>query len=448
MIQIKTKQDSLNFPLEIFTPSIAESFRELAQQHSIPVDYLGTTAIWMVASLTGNMYETKGVKAKPIVYCMMLGPSSLGKSVAHRLLCDDVVSKLEAHNVAEFKRKLKEFEEHQEHRKRNRDQEIPNIPYPIRKIRTATNATTEAIIQYASTNPAGFGMYFDEGKAMYSGGAYKKDNNSVDFWNNAWNGMPFNELRVDHARERYVEDPAISVLAGMQTDRIAEMFSKDTMESGLFNRFLFTASGYVHLNEEVDHFAESAKVCQEWRDIIVKLFNQGMYFTKPSPDDPFGVTSIPFTDGAKLLFNSTAKEITRQANELIAGLREGDGTKNIISYWGKLFAYFKRFHPILAVMRNPVEPVIDERVVQDALKLYYYYRNQAKSILHSLIAEQETSLNANELKLFTMLPDRFTAAEAEQVAEALKFSRTYFYNTFRRKYSRGFLRKENGFYMK
>lgn len=444
MIDIKTKKAELRFPMDIFSDDIQISFHQLAEQYSIPQDYLGTTAIWLIAALSGNMYETEGLKAKPIVYCLLLGPSSLGKSVAHRLLCDDIIARKEAANVAEFQRNLLAWKEAEDAAKRDKD--VKRLPFPVRKIRTATNATTEAIIQYATTNPAGFGMYFDEGKAMYSGGAYKKENNSVDFWNKAWNGDPFNELRIDHTRERYVEAPAISVLAGMQTERIAEMFSKDTVDSGLFNRFLFTASDYVHLNEDIDHFADRMHACEEWHNVVTRLFNKGMSYLNEDID-PYSRKKIQFLPDARMYFNKSASIITQEANELIRDLREGDGQKNIIAYWGKLFQYFKRFLPILAILRDPDYPIIDTKVVEDARKLYYYYRNQAKAILHSLISEQETSLNENELKLFNMLPDTFQAAEAIEIAEALKFSQGYFHNVYRRKYSKGFIRKgAEGYY--
>jgi Protein of unknown function (DUF3987) len=447
MIDIKTKKSELCFPMDIFSPDVQQSFTELAEQYSIPLDYLGTTAIWLIAALSGNMYEVEKMKVKPIVYCLLLGPSSLGKSVAHRILCDDIIAKKEAHNVADFQRRLLAWKEVEEEAKRDKTGNIKRLPFPIRKIRTATNATTEAIIQYATTNPAGFGMYFDEGMAMYSGGAYKKENNSVDFWNKAWNGDAFNELRVDNTRERYVEAPAISVLAGMQTERIAEMFSKDTVDSGLINRFLFTASNYVHLNDNIDHFADRMVACEEWQNVVTRLFNKGMSYIAEDLNDPFSRKAIPFRPDARLYFNNTANLITREANELIRDLREGDGQKNIIAYWGKLFQYFKRFLPLLAILRDPDHPIIDTKVVEDARKLYYYYRNQAKMILHSLISEQETSLNENELKLFNMLPDTFQGAEAIEIAEALKFSHGYFHNVYRRKYSKGFIRKSaDGYY--
>lgn len=448
MIEIKTNQATV-FPLDIFGDNVANSFKEIAEYHSIPIDYLASTALWTISSLSGNMYQVPELPTKIILYILLLGPSSLGKSVAYRTLCEDIIRKSEVQLYTDFEQKLADWNERTEQYKKTKDEKAePPGPMPRRKIRVVTSATTEAIIHYATFNPAGFGMYFDEGKAMYSGGAYKKENNSVDFWNKAWNGDIFNELRVDHQRERFVENPAISVLAGMQTERITEMFSKDTRESGLINRFLFTSSEYITLNENIDFFGEKKTVSREWEDIVTRLYKKGCEFfiEEGSPFDP--VKKITFTPEAKKQFNQTASMLTARANDLIKSLKEGDGRKAVVAYWGKLFAYFKRLMPIIAIMRDPDYPEIDLEVVKDAERVYMYYRDQAKNILASIISEEQTDLNANELKLYNMLPDKFTAGEAEQIAEAMKFSRSYFHTAFRRKYGRGFLRKSEGFYYK
>lgn len=448
MIEIKTNL-ATTFPLDIFGEDIANSFQEIAEYHSIPIDYLASTALWTISSLSGNMYQVPELPTKIILYILLLGPSSLGKSVAYRTLCEDIIRKSEVQLYTEFEQKLADWNERQDLYKKSKDEKAqPPGPMPKRKIRIVTSATTEAIIHYATFNPAGFGMYFDEGKTMYSGGAYKKENNSVDFWNKAWNGDIFNELRVDHMRERFVENPAISVLAGMQTDRIEEMFSKDTRESGLINRFLFTSSDYITLNENVDFFGEKKTVSPEWADIVTRLYRKGCEFfiEEDSPFNP--VKKILLTPDAKTQFNKTASELTAKANDLIRSLKEGDGRKSIVAYWGKLFAYFKRLMPIIAIMRDPDHPEIDLQVVQDAERIYQYYRDQAKHILAGIISQEQTDLNENELRLYNMLPDKFTASEAEQIAEAMKFSRSYFHTAYRRKYGRGFLRKAEGYYFK
>lgn len=449
MIEIKTKQ-STGFPMDIFSPEIAQSFEDVSRYYSIPLDYVASASLWTISSLSGNMYEVPELPTKIILYSMLLGPSSLGKSVAFRVVCEDIIKRHEVDTYAQFQTKMAEWNEKNDLYKKAKSGESTEAPGPMprRKIRIITSATTEAIIHYATFNPAGFGMYFDEGKAMYSGGAYKKENNSVDFWNKAFNGDMFNELRVDHERERFVINPAISVMAGMQSDRITEMFSKDTRESGLINRFLFTSSDYIELNEEVDYFGEKKGVCTGWKDIVTTLYDRGVKFfiEEGSPFNP--VKRIPFTDDGKAAFKRAAKRLTQQANELIRGLKEGDGTKNIIAYWGKLFTYFKRFLPIMAIVRDQDYPSIDATIVEQAEKLYYYYRDQARKVLSGIINQEQTDLNENESRLLNNLPDRFTAGEAEVIADALKFSKSYFYNTYRRKYIKGFLAKKDGIYSK
>jgi hypothetical protein len=433
MSLIKTKQEIVNFPLEVFGEEIKASFEELANEYSVPVNFFGATALFTIASLSGNMYRTElNGRIKTIIYAMLLGPSSLGKTVVYDKLCGDIIQDKDEALRNDYVRRLKQWNEQKESCKASKFNFTD--PMPTRTIRTATNGTLEAFKKYAENSPAGFGVYFDEGKQLYAGGQYQKENHSVDFWNAAWNGKTFNELRVDSERERYVTNPSISILAGMQADRVNEMFTKDTIASGLLNRFLFSASGYIRLNESIDHFNHKKEVCDEWKRLVRFLFDEGVNYI-----DFNNQTFIGFKPSAKTSYNNVCEKITKQANELISDIKDGDESKMMVGYLGKLYAYLGRFVMICAICRNSINPVIDDQCVLDAEKIYNYFRFEAKKLLIKINDEAVTNLNESESKLLKMLPDKFTTAEAKQIAGELKLSDSFFGVAFNRKYKNGYL---------
>lgn len=435
MSLIKSKTEVINFPLEIFGEEIKNSFINIANEYSVPVNFFGATGLFTVASLSGNMYRTElNGRIKSIIYAMMLGPSSLGKTIVYDKLCGDIISRQDELLRKDYTVKLKSWNELKDMCTRQKIEFTD--PMPTRTIRNATNGTLEAFMKYAETNPAGFGIYFDEGKKLYSGGAYKKENNSVDFWNEAWNGKTFNELRVDSDRERFVVNPSISILAGMQAERVNEMFNKDTIASGLLNRFLFTSSNYIQLNERVDHFSEKKEVCDDWKGIVRKLFKDGCEYIDENQQ-----RLIPFKPSAKIIYNKISSTLTAQSNELIRNIKDGDESAMFVGYLGKLYAYFGRFVLISAIIKDCNNPKIDDECIFNAEKIYNYFRYEAKKLIVSISDESITNLNDKENKLLKMLPEKFTLQDAKDICKEMKLSDSYFQVCFLRKYRTGYIKQ-------
>lgn len=441
IINLKLENTNETFPLEIFEPIVEQSFKDLAKEYSLPVDYIAVSALWAVASLSGNMFTTQlGGEMKSILYCMMVGPSSIGKTKAYDLVFGDIIEPLADRLYKEYATKEKDWEIAKMKAKANST--VFTDPRPNRIIRSASGATLEAITKYASTNHAGFGVYFDEGKKLYQGGSYAKDNNSVDFWNNVWNGKTIDDLRKDPTLENRVTNPSISVLTGMQSKRINEMFNKQAVESGLLNRFLFVSSDYVELNDKRDAFSVKSRVTVHWESIIEHLFNIGVFYTEGNP------RWVKFTDEAKILFNDTRNRITSESNIIIKNRREGDVSELLIGYLGKMFAYYNRLTLICSIIRNHKSPIIDVIDVKNSEKVFYYFKSQAIKLLTEINNTTQTELEGKQLELFNMLPDKFTAKDAADICVQLKCSNKYFLITFRQKYRGKYIVKTDEKYYK
>jgi Protein of unknown function (DUF3987) len=424
------------FPFDVFPAALHRNFSEIASHYSIPLDYLGTTALFAIAGLSGNMYQTElGKRIKCIIYAMLVGPSGVGKSPAYNLLCGEVVSSAEKQLHDDFLKQKREWKALEHTARSKKNGEAFTKPEPKRLVRTGNGGTAEGMMGKALSSPAGIALYYDEGGRMFgSPNAYKtgKDNSSTDFWNEMWNGQPSNEFRADEDRERFVPATSISSLIGMQTDRVSRYFDKDSIESGLSSRFLVTQSDYIQLNDRVDHFAQAQHACPEWVELLTYLFDQGAYhYTRESKP-----RTVYFSGASSQLYNDLSRKLVQEANQKRADRLAGDVTQLMVAYDAKLYSYVGRFILILAILDDPRDPVITPKHVENAEKLYRFYRAQAINLFTVLNREMQQEMTANQAELLKALPDTFTTKEAKEICKKLKLSDQFFDSTFFRIYDK------------
>lgn len=426
------------FPIEVFDERLQHNFQQIADQYSLPLDYLGTTALYLVASLAGNMYTTElNGNIKNIIYAMLLGPSGLGKTPCFTHLYESFIAphRNEMHKIFVDRHKL--WSKNQELAAKNK-QEFDD-PEPQWMERIAKGGTMEGIIVNSSKQAAGFGLYYDEGMKMLSSpNAYKKNDSSTDFWNEVWNGASFIDLRADASLQRSVSNTCISTLIGLQTERLNKVFTADNIISGLSSRFLINYSEMLWLNENVDHFRPGVGACDWWKEIIISLYKAGYGYDSDSKPK-----FIPFTSPAKTAYNDLSKRLIQYANKIRMGSKIGDREHLMIGYDSKLYRYVGRFMSILAIMENYETPKIQQKHVEHAEKLYWFYRNQAQYIISLMQKEADTDLTAQERDLLDLLPDKFTTNDAKQQSELLNLSSGFFDSAFRRKYKGIYVKKIN-----
>lgn len=435
----------VKFPFEIFPSQIADSFQELAEEYSIPPDYLGSTALFTIAALSGNMYTTElNGSIKNILYSMLVGPSGTGKTPAYNLLCSNITGALDAELFDRWKMEMKDWQDKKE------DHRIAKAafkdPLPRRRIRMATSGTMEGIMNHAMHSVAGFGMYYDEGgKMLGSPNQYKRDTSSIDFWNETWNGNAFNDLRADGDKERFVSGTSISVMIGMQTDRVDKYFTSDSVESGLPFRFLITISARQPLQENIDHFnRDRRKPCEFWVDLVRKLYWRGA--TEFFKDDAPYI--VPFTEPAKSAYNVLSQKLIRESNMQQESAKKDGSVALMMKYDSKLYSYVGRFLLLLSILDDPNQPVITADHVRRAEMLYRYYRGHAQKLFNIM---QDDDLSEKERQLLSALPDDepFDRQVILQACAGLNVSEKYFDTCFRRKFRNGFLKRvSKGIYMK
>jgi len=118
----------------------------------------------------------------------------------------------------------------------------PKVPPPVKQPRCVINdATSEKVAEILSRAPSGSLMVQDELVGLFESFERYSSGSSRAFYLNCWNGGPFQKDRVargshDPAAEIHVDNLALSILGGIQPDRLARL--RDLTSDGLLQRFL------------------------------------------------------------------------------------------------------------------------------------------------------------------------------------------------------------------
>lgn len=427
-------QPTNNFPLHVFPAEVQSYLRHAAENKSIPLNYLGSSALFTIAALSGNMYKLQVDEGiiKPIIFMALIGPSGVGKSPAYNNTCGRLVKDLRWQQHNDWKQEHSAWKQTQ----KKSDQHVPE---PHEVIRITEEGTTEAFEKYAGLCPAGFGVFYDEGERLFTtGGAYKKDSNVVGFWNSIYNGDLYNAVRVDSERNRFINDPCISVIMGLQRDRVLNYFTDDVIKSGLFGRFLFTESNYIPLNTQSNALGRNGTPGGYWYDLVRHLFMRGIKFEAgKSYNLPIDADAVADFDVNRTMFKMSANMDMMQ-------MHEGTVDELMLAYSTKLYVYFQKFCILLAILDDRESPVIRKEHVYNAVDLYNYYKQQARNILTELHGHNQTGLSTAERLLLDALPDIFSRDQANAKCKELGLNDGFFRIALHRKYMNKFLRKTTG----
>jgi hypothetical protein len=306
----------------------------------------------------------------------------------------------------------------------------------------AVDGTTEGYIALCQDQPNGMGVYHDEAETILNAGAHKSNNDSISFFTQAFSGGRYTQIRADREKERVVQNLNINLLMGTQPSRLTNIFTMDKIESGFASRFLMVESNYIHLNTNSNPFAKSRKMCAEWSNLVLTLYDVNK---TSSNSDTQHIINILITDEAKELYTKYYQKGLNEANTRIDGRID----QYIIGAEAKMSAYLPRLTQLIAIINNPKTPYIDETIVELGYRLYRYHAQSTVGILRSLHKTVETGLPLELDNLYTALPEEFTYKEAEEVCKRINLPDKRFRTALRRKdFKNLFTKKEQGIYKK
>jgi hypothetical protein len=414
-------ENEIKFPFDIFPETVRESIFEVAKERSMSPEFLATAGIWAVASLAGSVYHSDIRGANNILFCFLVAPMSVGKSPAYDVMWQNPMKPILEQADREYDFKLKEWEI--KRKKEMSEKKFYDEPKPKRIIPILKDGTTEGYTVLCMHQPSGIGVYVDEAEEIMNAASHKTTNNSISFFTTAFNGGRYGKVLANRDNERVVQNLNISLLLGTQTDRLSQIFTSDTIVSGFASRFLMCESDYILLNEDVDPFSKKGDIHYDWVTILETLYhNQIRYNT----DTKYKI-KIQATDQAVELYTQISRDEIKEANKRIKNRVDG----YILGTHAKMSNYFGRLTQVVAIMQNPVTPVIDANIVRLSHRLYKYYSETTIRLIGQLKEKADTGLPKDLNNLYDALPDSFTRKEAVQVCLRINLNERKFDSAIR-----------------
>lgn len=429
------------FPLHVFPDIYRNSMIEVSTARSLAPEFVATAALWTVSSLAGTHYYSEfNGEGKNILFCLLIAPMSVGKTPAFKATCATPLSHILEQADKEYMDKLKHYEEEKAAAYADNKKAFTKKK-PVRYHPYATEGTTEGYIQLSIDQPNGIGVYHDEAESIISAGSYKKENDSISFFTQAFSGGRIMQIRADRDKERVVPNLNMNLLMGTQTSRLSNIFTSDRLASGFASRFLMVESDYIELNTDVDPFGSNKEMCFEWRQLLEGLYLSAEAFNNGELERQL----IAITDDAKELYRTYYRKGLEDANKRILSRSE----QYIIGTEAKMSAYFPRFCQILAIIHDSHYPKITADIVEKAYQLYRYYAESTVKIISKITVQVETGLPPELELLYKSLPDNFNRKDAVSKCVQLGLTENKFESAMRRKdFKALFAKTGNGTYSK
>jgi hypothetical protein len=428
------------YPYSIFPQLINKSIHEVAAEKSLNPEFLATAGLFTIASLAGNCYYSElGEDAKNIIFSIIIAPVSVGKTPAFKAMCETPLRELMAREDKEYEADVAHW--NKERADANANKQPFNKPHPKRFIPFAVDGTTEGYIGLMQDQSAGMGIYHDEAETILNAGAHKVNNDAISFFTQAFSGGRYTQIRADRTKERVVKSLNMSLLMGTQPGRLKNLFGQDQILSGFASRFLLVQSDYIKLKEDVDIFKPTRQMCEEWKDLLFELYKRNKAVCRGEMEP----LKIYITDDARCIMRDNYRQQMKDGNQR----RDNKVEDYIMGTEAKMSAYYLRFCHLIAIANNPMVPLINVKVAEQAWVLYRWYAESTVNILSGIYTENESGLPADLRLLVDNLPAKFTMKEVVSLCTRLNIKEMRFKNAMRRQdFARMFKRVAHGSYEK
>ena len=165
-------ENPILFPLGIFPASIRHIVESLQKYEHYQVDFTAVSFFTAFAAAMGNTWSARfmtGWVSRPILYVVLVGPPSCGKTpplrqaVAPLLKLDEASDRIYAQEIRQYRKWEKLIA------KQRKQQSLPEeMELPQRKCHVVVNSTIEALVSALRDNPRGVLIYNDEIDSLLS----------------------------------------------------------------------------------------------------------------------------------------------------------------------------------------------------------------------------------------------------------------------------------------
>ncbi|MRJ11321.1 DUF3987 domain-containing protein [Ornithobacterium rhinotracheale] len=384
------------FPIDVFPVSLQTIIKEVDKNLSFLPDYFGTALLYSTSVALGSKIKLKIKESwytSSSIYLVIVGRTGDAKSHAISLALKPI-DQINTDNFKIYKSELKEY-------KKNISEE--KVKKPTFKQLIINDATSEALVKVMYETDRGIGLYYDEIRGFINSfGMYKAGNNDEEMILSLWAGKPITKNRVSEDTI-LITNTKLDIIGSIQPELIGKTFNGNKLNNGFIERFLF-AIPFEYRSVKWNKRNIDLNLIQNYNEIIRSIYDFSENLQEP--------LIIEYSEEA---FNY----IVDWQNNLPSDFDfEYERGINI-----KLQEYTQRFSLLLQVLDDIVQNKRIEKVnlksVQNAIKLFEYFRKNALKVREIMNQDYLDSLSTNQKTAYKALPQTFSTREAKQILQKL-----------------------------
>lgn len=377
---------------KIFPKPIQDYAMEVNQGLNFNLEYIFGSILFASSVSIGNSYQLKiknGWNEGCNLFMIIVGPTGVAKTPTIAAAANPLIRK----NQEYFNQWKKEQEEYEKNKMLSADErknQLDDLKEPKKKQIIAEDATLEAIYRSHDNNPKGFGIYYDEVIGFFNNmGKYNKGSDQEQ-WLKIWSRKSITVDRVS-SKPISIPLPHISLIGGIQTKLISELFKDNREKNGFVERLLFIMPDYLEKKDFPEHKIPTY-VFEEYERILNRLADL------PISSDEFNrvnPSTLEFTQEALTRYKSYYNKNSKLH-------REGNLPDEMLGFYPKMDTYCARFALILQLLYWACEEEPNDKVglraVEGAIILSDYFLSNAKKVLKKI--KEPTVLKKEHKKLF------------------------------------------------
>ena len=398
-------------PTDWLSPKVQDYIRTVSESYGCPQEFVVASCFLTAGIAAGKKVQlvTNPYTNYPCDFICMVGKPSRNKTGPLK----EVTSPLREQDKVAFTTYIKEKAAYDLDKRENKNYEGEQPVFHQRVAGDSSPESRNALLAQGDM----IIIVADELKSLIdSFGRYSKGGNGssaeisqlLSIWSNV--SFVINRKSED---TKLVDDPAMSIIGGIQPALIGKTFGTDAlMDSGFTQRFLFVFPDKVNFVKRCDRKRMTQEMRTRWHDIIDRLFSM----------EPL---TLQLSHEAEQLYAEYA-----DANDMKADIEEDD-------YIGGVIQKMNIHVPRLAIMAHLLsdhwsEPVITGDAMRYAIRLADYFIRIHIEHIYPLLREQNTvQRQLTNADLLRMVKRQFKIKSQNSLAEALGVSQQYVNKTLK-----------------
>jgi hypothetical protein len=399
------------FPINAFPLLFKDLIIDLKKSLNYPTDYTGTAILTAIATTIGTSAKVR-VKSNwfeyASIYSCLIGNAGANKTHPINTIFSPIKT-IDGNNHDTFVSLHSEWSKYQNLSKKEK-QETSEVFEPKLTKSILTNFTPEVLNKRLSENLRGCTVLSDEMATFFEGMNNYSKGDQIGIYLSFWSNQPTTIDRIGNPIPLFIQNPFLSIIGGLQPRMLASAFPIQKLNNGFFQRFLFAFPNST-FKEPINDYELDCLIIERYKTYINDSFSN---VTIQKIDGNIESKILKWNTEAKDFFYQWQKENCEKVNEYQNNIKG-----EIIS---KFDNHFVRLSLLLQLMEDPESNEIQIRAVNGAKELCEYYMNSSFKVLSIIQDPKEylETLTENKKKLYFALKERFTTAEAVDIAKGFE----------------------------